>query len=242
MPLRLIRHKLRDIDRHSRRVERGPIDRIQGAAFVVAVFLAPFLVWKMESWWIRRDVETVALVAVYKGLSGEGMAGAPVRDPSVAIKFPAASIPLAEVRIVRDHAWHGWPLVTLDTISAPRLEATLLPTCPDARRAEACAVAERVFERENPGAMAPTTARTDTHVGGWIFSIGAWWVMLTALVWAVLAPIRVALRLRRTVRNAVRQGRIDRCHCPNCGYNARESITTGRCPECGGDLYERPDW
>jgi hypothetical protein len=59
---------------------------------------------------------------------------------------------------------------------------------------------------------------------------------------ALLAPMRFGWFLYRRGRNAVRQGRIDRCHCPNCGYNAKYSILRGRCPECGSELYERPEY
>ena len=42
-------------------------------------------------------------------------------------------------------------------------------------------------------------------------------------------------------RTLVRQGRIDRCHCPSCGYNAKHSIMRGRCPECGSDWSDSDD-
>ena len=57
-----------------------------------------------------------------------------------------------------------------------------------------------------------------------------------------LAPMRLGWFLYRRTRTAVRQGRIDRCHCPSCGYNAKHSILRGRCPECGSELYERPEF
>lgn len=242
MPLRAIRRKLREIDRNSRQVRRTWADRIVGAAFVASIFIAPVIVLKMESWVVRRGTDTLALVAVFKGLEGEEMAGRRVTDPKMqAAKYPPSTVPLAEVRQFQDRSWHGWPLVTRDETMPPRFEIKLLPACPPSREPEVAAAAQRELEA-NPPTIRAAAAGGKVHLGGWIFSVGAWWLLLTGAVWLALIPLRVGREVHRVARNAVRQGRIDRCHCPNCGYDGRGSIETGRCPECGGDLYERPDW
>ena len=242
MPLRSLRRSLREIDRNSRRVKRDWIDRTLGGAFVASLFVAPLLVVKMESWVVRRTTETVALVVVFKGLEGDEARGLRVKDLTTkTLSFPASTIPLAELRQVQDRAWHGWPLVTRDATMPPRFEVKLLPACPESRRDEVIAAAQRALEAD-PRGLQLVPPGEQAHIGGWIFSVGAWWVLLTACAWLAAVLVRIGREMRRVARNAVRQGRIDRCHCPSCGYNARESIQTGRCPECGGDLYERPDW
>ena len=155
------------------------------------------------------------------------------------LRPPSGILPLAELRLVSTRSWRGWPLATSDHATATRVDVVLLATCPEYLRDEVTAAGQGVFAQTG---LALPTPKTTVHVGGWIFSIGAWWVMLTIAAALVLTPLRLAFRVRKTVRNVVRQGRIDRCHCPNCGYDARGSILTGRCPECGGELYERPDW
>jgi hypothetical protein len=242
MPLRTLRRTLREIDRNSRRVKRGWADRALGVAFVAGLAVAPLIVWKMESRVIKRGTDDLASVAVFKGLDGESMAGVRIRDPKAkGPMYPASTIPLAEAKQVQDRAWHGWPLVTRDVTMPPRFELKLLPACPESRQGEVMAAAQAALDAD-PQALRPSEAGERVHVGGWIFSIGAWWMLLTFLAWILLLPLRVGREVHRVARNAVRQGRIDRCHCPNCGYNAKESIQTGRCPECGCDLYERPDW
>lgn len=243
MPFRAIRRKLREIDRQSRTVRHSVFDRIQGVAFIAAFFLAPFLTWKSQSWSVRTRAEPLATVAVYKGLSDDTLGGAIVTDIARTPKFPPSTIPLAEVRVVRDISSRGWPVTSLQRTSAQRLEAELLPACPKSREAEVLAAASDTLARGTPpGRQIAVEASEETHIGGWIFSIGGWWMMLTASVWLLLVPIRIGTRVHRVTRTVVRQGRIDKCHCPNCGYDARGSIMTGRCPECGGELYERPEW
>lgn len=242
MPLRALRRTLREINRNSRQVRRGWADRALGVAFVAGLFVAPLIVWKMESWVVKRGTDDLAFVAVFKGLEGDSMAGVRIRDPKAkGPMYPASTIPLAEARQVQDRAWHGWPLVTRDATAAPRFELKLLPACPESRRDAVIAAAQAALDAD-PQATRPSAVGERIHIGGWIFSTGAWWVLLTFVAWVLLLPLRVGREVHRLARNAVRQGRIDRCHCPNCGYNAKESIQTGRCPECGCDLYERPDW
>ena len=62
MALRTIQRKLREIDRHSRRVERNAFDRAQSAAFVLALFVSPFVVLMMER--VRVVDEATPLLAV----------------------------------------------------------------------------------------------------------------------------------------------------------------------------------
>ena len=243
MIVRVIRRKLREVDRNSRQVRRGWADRALGVAFACSAILAPLIVYQMESWVVRRRSEPIALFAVYSGLGGSEVAAVHVRDPDSRIKFPPMSNPLAEVLEVQDRSWHGWPLVTRSRAEEPRFVAKLLPACPPSREPEVLEAARIALRLDLPRHQSQVATLAERiHVGGWIFSIGAWWMMLTATAWLVLLPLRFGREVHRVARNAVRQGRINRCHCPNCGYNAKESIQTGRCPECGGDLYERPDW
>lgn len=242
MPLRALQRSLREVNRNSRQLRRNWADRVLGYAFVAGLFIAPVIVWNMESWVVKRGTDTLDMVVVFKGMEGDSMAGVRVRDPKAkGPLYPGSTIPLAEARQMQDRAWHGWPLVTRDVTSPPRFELKLLPACPESRRDEVIAAAQATLDAD-PQAARPSPVGERVHVGGWIFSIGAWWMLLTFAAWALLLPMRFGREIRRVARNAIRQGRIDRCHCPNCGYNARESIQTGRCPECGGDLYERPDW
>ncbi|MEY3142594.1 MAG: hypothetical protein RLY21_1087 [Planctomycetota bacterium] len=242
MPIRSLRRTLREIDRNSRQVKRGWADRALGAAFVAGLFLSPLIVFKMESWVVKRSTDTLALVAVFKSLEGEDMGGIRIRDPKAkGPMYPGSTVPLAEAKQLQDRARHGWPLVTKDVTMPPRFELKLLPACPESRQDAVIAAAQAALDADAQ-ATRPGVVGERVHVGGWIFSVGAWWLLLTFAGWVLLLPVRVGREMHRVARNAVRQGRIDRCHCPNCGYNARESIQTGRCPECGCDLYERPDW
>lgn len=238
MPIRALRSKLREIDRNSRRKQRNIFDRWQSAAFVVAAVLAPLIVLRLETWYVRSSDEVLAAAFAFRNRESEQVLAAKVPVTPV-LRPPSGILPLAELRLVSTRSWRGWPLATSDHATETRVDVALLATCPEYLRDEVAAAGEGVFAQA--GLVLPTP-KTTVHVGGWIFSIGAWWVLLTVAAALVLAPLRFAFRVRKTVRNVVRQGRIDRCHCPNCGYDGRGSITTGRCPECGGDLYERPDW
>lgn len=241
--LRAIRRRLREIDRNSRRLNRGWADRVLGISFVASALIAPAIVFKLESLAVRRSSETVARLAVFTQVESGATAAVLVKDPTAAGKFPSMSVPLAEVTQLQERSWHGWPFVTRDRAEEPRFTAKLLPTCPPSREGEVIEAARIALETEPPHRLPkPAKAEERVHVGGWVFSIGAWWMLLTATTWIALLPIRAGREVHRAARNAVRQGRIDRCHCPNCGYDAKGSIQTGRCPECGGDLYERPVW
>lgn len=247
MVFRAIQRKLRDIERHSRRVERSWADRVQSTAFVLALLVAPLITWRMETWSVSRKTVLIASVSVFKSLEGksperESLDGVRVRDPSDPLRFPASTMPMAEVDFLRDRTRHGWPFSTRETLEPARAEATLLPACPDSRRAEVIAVAREVVARGTPELLGPDARIRETHLPAFFFSAGVWWMLLTLVVWLVLLPIRTLVIVRRALRNAIRQGRIDRCLCPNCGYDAHGSLMTGRCPECGSELYERPHW
>jgi len=181
---------LREIQRNSRRVERNRFDRVQGAGFVLFAFLAPFLVWKMQSWHATESSEVLMIVRVYEALDGQGRGG----------KMVATEIKASE----RSSSWKAMQVIG------------------------------------RTGKFVGTD-QTRSHVAAWVFSSGAWWIMLSFALAVLLAPMRLGWWLYRRTRTVVRQSRIDRCHCPNCGYNAKHSILRGRCPECGSELYERPD-
>ena len=68
-----------------------------------------------------------------------------------------------------------------------------------------------------------------------------WWILLSVATWIVVSPLRLGWYLFRRGRTIVRQRRIDRCLCPTCGYDAKHSVLVGRCPECGSEIYERPE-
>jgi membrane protein implicated in regulation of membrane protease activity len=237
-PLALIR----DIRYHSRRVEGSVFDRIQGGGFVAFAFIAPVVVWRMERIVVRETVEQLQEIRVFEPIDDTGRV-----EPVRAIDVPPderdrpwpRSTPLATVFVEQRTVWRGSPLVTSDTLEVPVLRIERLPACRDARVAEVRRAAEGVTRRAQAAADAP---RTRTHAASWVFSSGAWWVTLSFALAVVLAPLRLARFVYRRGRTVVRQSRIDRCHCPNCGYNARKSILIGRCPECGSELYERPDY
>jgi ssDNA-binding Zn-finger/Zn-ribbon topoisomerase 1 len=232
---------LREIQRNSRRVERNRFDRVQGAGFVLFAFLAPFLVWKMQSWHATESSEVLMIVRVYEALDGQGRGGKMVATEIKASERSSswkASLPLADVDLVQRSQWRGWPLSTLHTDFATELAVTRMATCPAAREGEVRDTAMQVIGRTGKFVG---TDQTRSHVAAWVFSSGAWWIMLSFALAVLLAPMRLGWWLYRRTRTVVRQSRIDRCHCPNCGYNAKHSILRGRCPECGSELYERPD-
>jgi membrane protein implicated in regulation of membrane protease activity len=233
---------LREIRRNSRRVERNVFDRVQGAGFVAFAFVAPLVVWKMQSWSVRETSETLMIVRIYESIPNAGERGVLGAVEIRAKERDApwkASLPLADADLVQRTEWRGWPLVTSHTNRATELNITRMATCPASREPEVRKAAMQVVER-NGRFVAGDVAHT--HVASWVFSSGAWWIMLSMALAVALAPVRLCWRLFRRTRTLVRQGRIDRCHCPNCGYNAKHSIMRGRCPECGSELYERPDY
>lgn len=245
-PLAKLLGVLRDIRYHSRRVERNRFDRVQGAGFVLFAFSAPLVVWWMEDLRVRESRETLLWIRAYESIDefgrSEGVRAIEIEEKDKDGPWPR-STPLATAEVIERTTWRGWPLVTKDTVHAPTTELDPLPACTGARRAEVERAVQRLVNRtadkRGPDAR---TDRTRTHLASWIFSSGAWWVLLSLGLAVALAPLRLGWFLYRRGRNAVRQGRIDRCHCPNCGYNAKYSILRGRCPECGSELYERPDW
>lgn len=233
---------LREIRHHSRRVERNRFDRIQSAGFVLFAFAAPVLVWKLQTLAIRPTQEVRAIARVFEtidaaGLS-EGLRATEIKADDRNTPWRAV-VQVADVELVQRTDWCGWPLATLQRDHATELAYTRGQSWSDARDREVRRTAEQFFTRI--GKVAPDD-RVRTHVAAWIFSSGAWWVMLSFGLAAVLAPIRLGWWLTRRTRTVVRQARIDRCHCPNCGYNAKHSILRGRCPECGSELYERPEY
>jgi ssDNA-binding Zn-finger/Zn-ribbon topoisomerase 1 len=233
---------LREIKRNSRRVERNGFDRVQGAGFALFAVAAPLIVWRMESVRVVVETESIATVRVFAPLGADGskdeMQAAIVDPDQKSARWPAA-LPLAEVDATQRTTWGGWPFATRQTVDPVEFKVVRMPGCPasreDAVRATAQAVLRR-FQRELP----PAAERT--HLASWVFSSGAWWVGLSLALALLLAPLRFGWFVYRRTRTAVRQGRIDRCHCPNCGYNAKHSILRGRCPECGSELYERPEY
>jgi ssDNA-binding Zn-finger/Zn-ribbon topoisomerase 1 len=237
-PLRI----LRDIRRNSRRVERNRFDRIQGAGFVLSAFLAPLVVWRMESIRVTQSSEILMTIRVFETLDSSGRServrGIDI-DPADRVKPWSGSLPLADVELTRRTEWRGWPLVTRYTEFPTEFAITRMANCPASREGEVAKAARPVVDRA--GKWAPDEER-HTVIASWVFSSGAWWVMLSFALALALAPIRLTWFIFRRGRTMVRQGRIDRCHCPNCGYNAKHSILRGRCPECGSELYERPEY
>jgi hypothetical protein len=233
---------LREIRRNSRRVERNRFDRAQSAGFVLFAFIAPLVVWKMESLRVREITSTLMVLRAFEMLDDAGRAIG-VRATEIDPKDRGApwpqSLPLADIDFVQRTVWRGWPLVTSHTEFAAESKVTRLPACPAARVPEVLRAARIVIDRKGVAVDADTTR---THIAAWVFSSGAWWIMLSMALAIVLAPIRLAWFLRKETRTAVRQSRIGRCHCPSCGYNAKHSILHGRCPECGSELYERPTY
>ena len=72
--LRAIRRKLREIDRNSRQVKRGWADHVLGISFVASALIAPLIVFKLDSWIVRRSTETVAVFAVFEGVDSTAAA------------------------------------------------------------------------------------------------------------------------------------------------------------------------
>ena len=233
---------LREIRRNSRRVTRNRFDRVQGAGFVLFAFTAPFIVWRMESLRVRGTSETLMFVRVYETPGENGARGrmqaTRIREDERTASWHGV-LPLAEVELVQRSEWRGWPLVTSHTEFASEMQVTRLATCPASREPAVRNAADAVCRGAGMRVDADTVR---SHAAAWVFSSGAWWVMQSLALAAVLAPLRLGWFLFRRTRTAVRQGRIDRCHCPNCGYNAKHSILRGRCPECGSELYERPEF
>lgn len=233
---------LREIRRNSRRVERNRFDRVQGAGFVLFAFVAPLLVWRLESAVVRTTSEVLAIARVFEDFDptgrSEGLRASIIKDDDRTRPWRAV-LQLADVELVQRTDWGGWPLATRQFDHATELVYTRNPSWTDARDRDVRRTAERVLS--TTGSMVgDDSARS--HVAAWIFSSGAWWIMLSAALALVLAPIRLGWWLYRRSRTVIRQSRIDRCHCPNCGYNAKHSILRGRCPECGSELYERPEY
>ena len=233
---------LREIRRNSRRVTRNRFDRVQGAGFVLFAFTAPFVVWRMESLRVRGTSETLMFVRVYETPGENGARGrmqaTRIREDERTASWHGV-LPLAEVELVQRSEWRGWPLVTSHTEFASEMQVTRLATCPASREPAVRNAADAVCRGAGMRVDADTVR---SHAAAWVFSSGARWVMQSLALAAVLAPMRLGWFLFRRTRTAVRQGRIDRCHCPNCGYNAKHSILRGRCPECGSELYERPEF
>jgi len=237
-PIRVLRGKLREVERNSRRTQRDFFDRIQHLTFVAGAVVAPLVVAWLEGGVGRTEKRSIAAIVAFERPGEPGVQVSRVDEED--LKRPVAgAFTLAQVRLVESHTFHGWPFPTRELVAPTAIDMTLVAGVRDTRRAEIAAAAEADAAIEGLLRREPDRR---THVGGWILSIGAWWLLITLAMALFLAPIRLGWRLFRRGRSVIRQNRIDRCHCPNCGYDARGSILTGRCPECGGDLYERPEY
>lgn len=236
--LRRIRRSLRDIRRYSKPKSADMLDRVQEWAFIAAFFLAPLAVWIAE----RALTSTITVrgvsTRVFLTPKETALAGFAIEERERGHSWVGVT-PMAEIDVVRKIDWGGWPLATREVRGASVLATTLLPSCPESRRAEAEAVARRIAEAK--GAYF-AQSETRIHFASWIFSSLAWWMMLVFAAALLIVPLRLARRVRKRVRNTIRQGRIARARCPNCGYDARRTAIRGLCPECGGEVYERPEY
>lgn len=237
-PWRALRGKLREVDRNSRRTQRDFFDRIQHVSFIAGAVAAPIIVATLEEGVVRTTSDPLAAIVAFERAGEATVRTARVDEEE--LKRPiAGAFGLAQARVVEPRTLRGWPFPTREAVGPTSLEITFAPSVRASRKAEiisavdALAAADGLMRRESVERAV---------IAGWIFSIGSWWVFINLGVALVLAPIRFAWRVFRRGRSMIRQGRIDRCHCPNCGYDARGSILTGRCPECGSDLYERPEY
>ena len=237
-PWRTLRGALREINRNSRRMHRDFFDRIQHVTFIAGAVAAPLVVAALEDKTARTDGAALAAMVAFERAGEPGVRVARVEEDDLKRPVAGAST-LAQIRLMEDRTLYGWPFPTRGVVAPTTLEITLSPGVRESRRAEVAATAEKLAAADG---LVRREAERRTHVGGWIFSIGAWWVFINLGIAIALAPVRLGWRLFRRGRSVIRQGRIDRCHCPNCGYDARGSILTGRCPECGSDLYERPEY
>jgi hypothetical protein len=234
--MRAVARRLREIDRHSRRVERNAFDRAIGAGFVLALVLAPVATWRMQRTVVDREREPLLLMRAFITLDDDRIRVQPV-DPEQRGQVWRTVVPMADIELVRERARAGWPFATFEEISETRLEAELSPSCRESRRAEVLAAAApiaRASRLESP-------AESRTHLVSWVFSIAVWWILLSVATWIAVTPLRLGWYFFRRGRTIVRQRRIDRCLCPNCGYDAKHSVLVGRCPECGSEIYERPE-
>jgi hypothetical protein len=242
-PFRFVERKLRDIRHHSREVEWDGFDLALARGFALFSILAAFAVALSERSIVRREREVIAYARVFRTLEDEAIRAAPIDAEARGNPWPTARV-LADCELARTRVSRGWPLTSRVELGPVKIEVEPTPSSP-------ATLVDRVREAATPvltksardaGAPGPgTPAEKHLHVTAWIFSYGAWWAMLTSALWLVLLPLRIGTRLVRGTRNRIRQGRIDRCHCPSCGYDAKHSILRGRCPECGSELYERPE-
>lgn len=227
----------REIDRTSRAVRRDGFDRARSVAFVLAFVASPFVVWEMQERVVVRERQDLMFIRVFR-MSEDGEVKAQRVDADDLNAPWAVFMPMAEVTLVERSEWRGWPLTTAHTFEPTQLDVRLVAGCPPQELGQVKLAASRIVERSG---LSSAAAVSQTHVAAWIFSAGIWWMLLSLAAAMVLVPIKLVVTLSRRMRNAVRQSRIDRCHCPNCDYDAKQSILMGRCPECGSELYERPD-
>lgn len=227
----------REIDRHSRAVRRDGFDRARSAAFVLAFLASPFVVSRMQDIAVSREREDLMLMRVFRMEDGGEVKAQRIESDDRGTPW-RVFMPVAEATLVGRSEWRGWPLTTRHVVEPTEIELSMLAGAPARDRTAALRAAERLAGTS--GLVVPSRAER-THVAAWVFSAGIWWMLLALAAVLVIEPLRWTVTVVRRTRTAVRQSRIDRCHCPNCGYDAKHSILMGRCPECGSELYERPE-
>jgi hypothetical protein len=240
---RAFRKSQREIARYSKPKQHTIFDAIQSGAFVVAFFIAPFIVWNAQRMYTQVESEVLLHVRVFLSPENErteygGLTGFAIADKDLKLGWIGVT-PMAQVIVVDETVRHGWPLTTVDFTPTTVLRSTLIPPCQESMRADVDSVAREVALKAG---VFTEYSRTRVHYGSWIFSVGAWWFMISALVALLLLPARFIAVVRKRARNAIRQNRMNTSRCPNCGYNVRSTMILGRCPECGSSVYERPEY
>ncbi len=239
---RVLQRHLRLIRYYSASSKRTRWSTATDIAMIIAVVLAPLLVWLMNSLIVTQRINTEVFGRTMFDSAGS-MRAELVNKERLLSPWPSGMTPVGEFHLFKAVELGGWPVRTASIARPPQLDLTLtvdrqLTTNVtfNSNDAELASIAATLRAKEHDALTdewRQAKSSSETLVLGWIFGSVLWCIMLWVVLLIAINITRFIVFIfstKRQVRGALlRQAN----KCPNCGYDLRGLEFKDRCPECG---------